>query len=320
MNKQTSKIFGVGLTLLVSTILIVLSINYFKEYGFTVFLFIPVLIGFMPPFIAGGKYPMSKKESFKLSFITLFLALISLLLFAFEGMICIAMVLPLVVPIIWLFSYLAFRINDRRIFKVRDFFHALSILAILSMSFDYHHDNKELVAVKTSITINAPIEEVWQNVIYFNRIEQTLDWYFKTGIAYPIDAHIKGKGVGAVRYCNFSTGSFVEPITTWQEPTLLQFIVKDQPIPMAEWNPFWDIHPPHLDGYFQSRKGQFHLTKAGNGQTKLEGTTWYDVDLAPGKYWQVWSNFLIHKIHLRVLNHIKTESEKLLPPPILIAE
>jgi uncharacterized protein YndB with AHSA1/START domain len=309
MNKIQLKITGVATTLLISGLLISISINYFGEYGWTAFCLIPVLIGFLPPFIAGGKHALTKKESYQLSFLSLILALLALLIFAFEGMICIAMVLPLAIPIVWLSSYIAFRINERRVFKVRDFFHVLPLLAILSMSFDYYNENKEHVAVETSVIIHAPIQSVWNQVTHFDTINQPLDWYLKTGIAYPIDAHIKGSGVGAVRYCNFSTGSFVEPITTWKEPTLLAFSVKEQPIPMNEWNPFWDIHPPHLDGYFQSKKGQFSLTELANGDTKLSGTTWYQIDIAPATYWQSWSNFLIHKIHKRVLHHIKTEAE-----------
>ena len=44
---------------------------------------------------------------------------------------------------------------------------------------------------------------------------------------------------------------------------------------MNEYNPFWDIHPPHLDGYFVSKKGQFTLNQLADKKTELEGTTWY---------------------------------------------
>ena len=115
--------------------------------------------------------------------------------------------------------------------------------------------------------------------------------------------------MGAIRHCNFTTGSFVEPITTWDEPHLLQFDVVEQPIPMNEWNPFWEVHPPHLDGYFQSQKGQFRLESLSANQTLLEGTTWYYADIKPERYWKIWSDFIIHRIHNRVLNHIKKESE-----------
>jgi hypothetical protein len=59
-----------------------------------------------------------------------------------------------------------------------------------------------------------------------------------------------------------------------------------------------------------SSGGQFLLTPLPNGGTRLEGTTWYRHGLAPAPYWRVWSDVIIHKIHMRVLRHIKEEAEK----------
>jgi hypothetical protein len=191
---------------------------------------------------------------------------------------------------------------------------SLSIL-ILSvpalMGFETINENKEEIAnpITTSIEINAPIETVWKNVVEFPQLPEPTEFIFKTGIAYPINAKIVGKGVGAVRYCNFTTGSFVEPITEWNEPNLLKFDVVDQPEPMKELS-FYDLHPNHLHGYFVSKKGQFKLTKLPNGNTLLEGTTWYYNKIKPTIYWNLWSDNIIHKIHDRVLTHIKNVSEK----------
>ena len=43
--------------------------------------------------------------------------------------------------------------------------------------------------------------------------------------------------------------------------------------------------------------------------TRLEGTTWYQHGLWPSQYWRLWSDAIIHKIHLRVLRHIRDEVE-----------
>jgi hypothetical protein len=122
-------------------------------------------------------------------------------------------------------------------------------------------------------------------------------------------AELFGDGVGAVRYCIFTTGTFVEPIEVWDQPRLLQFSVKDQPPPMKEWSPY-DIHPPHLDHYLVSQKGQFLLTPLPGGRTRLEGTTWYVNKMWPESYWQLWSDYIIHRVHLRVLKHIKDLAER----------
>jgi hypothetical protein len=133
---------------------------------------------------------------------------------------------------------------------------------------------------------------------------------FLTGIAYPIRAEIEGKGVGAVRNCIFSTGPFVEPITRWDEPNRLSFDVTSQPCPMKEWSPY-NIHPPHLDHHLISKKGEFRLIRLEGNRTRLEGSTWYSNNMWPNGYWGIWSDAVIHGIHLRVLDHIRTEAEKL---------
>jgi hypothetical protein len=78
---------------------------------------------------------------------------------------------------------------------------------------------------------------------------------------------------------------------------------------MKEWSPYGEIHPAHLDGYFVSKRGRFVLTPLTNGHTRIEGTSWYQHGLKPGPYWRWWSDAIIHRIHRRVLNHIKDLSE-----------
>jgi hypothetical protein len=54
----------------------------------------------------------------------------------------------------------------------------------------------------------------------------------------------------------------------------LAFRVTDQPAPMEELSPF-DVHPPHLDNFLVSRRGEVRLERLPDGRTRLVGTTWY---------------------------------------------
>ena len=302
-------LISIVITLITVQILGYLSINYFGDYGWTVFILIPIIIGFLPPYISGRKLDLTKSDAYNLSFVTAILASLVLLIFAIEGLICLLMASPLLAIGIWIGSYIGYKITKKNLINPTNTTLILLFLSSSFMSFDYINKPTDLIPVRTKIIVNSPIEKVWTNVVTFDKIDEPVDWIFKTGISYPTDATIVGKGVGAIRYCNFTTGSFVEPITTWDEPNLLQFDVKEQPIPMNEVNPFWEVHPPHLDGYFKSYKGQFKLTKINKNQTELEGTTWYKVDIYPEFYWRTWSDFIVHRIHNRVLNHIKKKSE-----------
>jgi hypothetical protein len=78
---------------------------------------------------------------------------------------------------------------------------------------------------------------------------------------------------------------------------------------MTELSPYADLVPRHLHGYFKSQQGQFRLTRLRGDRTLLEGTTWYQHGLWPSQYWRLWSDAIVHRIHLRVLNHIRTLAE-----------
>ena len=99
------------------------------------------------------------------------------------------------------------------------------------------------------------------------------------------------------------------PITAWEPARRLAFDVVRSPSPLRELSPYARVSPPHLDGYLRSRRGEFRLVPVSDGRTRLEGHTWYELEMAPEGYWQLLSDYLIHRIHDRVLNHIKREVE-----------
>src|SRR5688572_24318455 len=113
-----------------------------------------------------------------------------------------------------------------------------------------------------------------------------------------------------MRYCEFSTGPFVEPITIWDAPHRLSFDVVAQPIPMQEWSPYRKVYAAHLDEGFRARAGEFRLIALPGGRTRLEGSTWYQLDLHPRMYWSLYADAVVHAIHGRVLGHVKSLAEK----------
>ena len=123
-------------------------------------------------------------------------------------------------------------------------------------------------------------------------------------------ARLEGSGVGAVRHCEFTTGAFVEPITVWDAPRRLAFDVIAQPPPLQEWSPYSRVFAPHLDGFFRTSHGEFRLVALEGGRTRLEGRTWYTLDMQPAMYWSAIADTILHAIHGRVLEHVKSEAER----------
>jgi hypothetical protein len=311
MNEENKiKWTAVAITVIISGLLTYWGIMGIGEYGMALFVLTPLFIGIFPVVIYGRKRSLTKSEARNIGFLTLLVFSITLLVFAMEGLICIAMAAPIGLLLTWLGTLIGHRIVDKTP-NTGATAAMILMLAIPTTAFIEKTNDKlpELIEIKTSIEIQATSEEVWKNVIEFPTLNEPTEFIFKTGIAYPINAEIKGQGVGAVRHCNFSTGSFVEPITVWDEPKLLKFNVDENPAPLKEIS-FYDINAPHLHDYFVSKQGQFKLTKLDNGNTLLEGTTWYYHDIKPAFYWKLWSGYIIHKIHLRVLTHIKDATEQ----------
>ena len=46
------------------------------------------------------------------------------------------------------------------------------------------------------------------------------------------------------------------------------------------------------------------------GRTRLEGRTWYTLRLYPTLYWTPVAEMILHRIHDRVLLHIKAHAER----------
>lgn len=308
LNNAKRKWVSITITVCIAGILSLWGIYGVGEYGIALFVLTPFLIGFCSTFLYGYRNKITLSQAIWISFSTLSICTIALLIFAIEGLICIAMAAPIGILLTWIGSLIGYALIKRS-HKTPPSILLILIGIIPLTSFVENKIDPELTSVTTSIVINAKPIEVWKNVIEFPELEAPNEFIFKTGIAYPINAKIEGSGIGAVRHCNFTTGSFVEPVTVWYEGKLLKFDVLEQPAPMKELS-FWNINAPHLHDYFVSKRGQFKLTELENGKTLLEGTTWYYHNIKPAFYWQEWSNFIIHKIHNRVLTHIKKNSEK----------
>lgn len=287
-----------------------LEINILLDYAYGLFFGIPLVLGATSTLILAYKNPTARITLRNNAYVTLLIFCIGLLFFAWEGIICLVMAAPIGLVCTYFGFLIGYSLSKS---KMSNSTPATIILLTLSvpllMAFeDNINTSDDVRSVTTSIEINASPETVWKNVVAFPQLQDPTEFIFKTGIAYPINATIKGQGVGAVRHCNFSTGSFVEPITTWDQPRLLKFSVDQQPEPMKEMSPY-NIHPTHLHGYWVSKQGQFKLTALPNGHTLLEGTTWYVNKIKPDFYWTTWSDYIVHKIHQRVLEHIKTQAE-----------
>ena len=310
MKTINSTWFATAMPAAVGFGLAALCVQGIHFYGWSLFLGLPVVVGFLSAFCLSFRREVSKAAAFKVATMSVLLLGGLILGFAMDGIICLLIAFPLA---------LCFAIPAAALGRLagsacgRGVRSALPLLIVFLfpglVAFDYaSKPGPPVRSVTTSVIVHAPIEQVWEGVVAFPKITEPPSGIFCLGIAYPIEARIEGSGVGAVRHCIFSTGSFVEPITIWQQPGLLAFDVRSSPSPMKELSPYEQVSAPHLHGHMNSQRGQFRLVERG-GEVVLEGTTWYTHTLAPQWYWGPISDYMIHRIHERVLNHIRRTVE-----------
>lgn len=295
---------GLGLTLL--------SAQYLEHYGWALFVGLPFTLGMTSVLLFGFQEARSFGSCMGVAALSIAFLGAGLLVIAFEGAICLIMAAPigLVLGLMGGLVGYAIQLRPWGAEEAPYVLLALTLSMPALMAAEYAgRTEPEVLEVTSTVEVDAPPEVVWRHVVSFSELPQPDEWYFRTGVAYPMRAEIHGSGPGAVRHCVFSTGPFVEPITVWDAPERLEFTVQDQPPPMKEWSPY-DIHPPHLDHYLVCQKGRFLLTPLPDGRTRLDGTTWYTNKMWPAAYWQLWSDGVIHRIHLRVLRHVKNLAEE----------
>ena len=286
-----------------------------QSYGWGLFLGVPFGVGMGSAFLYGKDNPKTMAQCQGIAALATLSLGFGIMFWAWEGVICLLMASPIAFALAAMGAYLGYYVQKRSYSIAEQKLISIALLLSLPslMGAEYaSHPVAPMISVVSEVDIAAPPSVVWNNVIAFPRLKPPTDPIFALGISYPVGATITGRGPGAVRRCRFSTGAFVEPIEVWDEPNLLKFGVRTQPPTMREWSWMHEIHPAHLEGYLLVHSGQFKLTPiaiSGRAGTHLEGTTSYQNRMWPGTYWSLWSNNIIHRIHMRVLNHIKETTE-----------
>ena len=300
-----SSVLGAAATLL--------SVNVLAIYGWGLFVALPFCLGFFSVLLYGYHRPRSLRSCLAVASFSVALLGLMLLGFAVEGVICLVMAAPIGLILALMGGSLGYLIQQRHWnrLQTRATFSAMLLLVPFLMGTEaLKPQQPPILQVTTQIEINAPAETVWQFLTSFPTLPPPTEWPFRVGIAYPIRSTLRGSGLGAERECQFSSGQFIEPIQVWQENEHLRFSISSEPLVMEELSPYGHIHTRHVDGgYFQAQDAEFVLTRLPGGRTLLTGTSHYRNRMWPVSYWRLWSDAIVHQIHLRVFGHIKRLAE-----------
>lgn len=301
-ERLKSALLGVAASIGITLVSVGVGVYLRRAYSAGLFLGVPFTIGYISAYIYVRRVPQARGGQFTVGLASVLVACGAMIVFALEGLACTLMALPaaliIALPGALLGSAMARRIEPAAGAGMAALLAPL-LVALEPRAAPVPHD------VVTVVEIDAPPAIVWPHVVTFPDLAPPDEWWFRLGVAGPTRARIEGSGVGAVRYCDFTTGSFVEPVTAWEEGRRLAFAITEQAPPMRELSPYGDIRAPHLDGYFRATFGEFRLEELPGGRTRLVGTTRYEIDMFPQRYWTLFADEIVEAIHVRVLGHIE---------------
>ncbi|WP_426670579.1 hypothetical protein ACPPVU_04905 [Mucilaginibacter sp. McL0603] len=269
------------------------SVN--NTFIFSEFVIIPMLIGIISAWFWRDLEYRGAELAGK-SIINACIGILLSSIFLGEGVICLIIVSPLVLSFVISGAFLG-----RAMFRRKNTTINISIIGLMIAVFiidsasEHHYEN----IVSDTITVNAPANLVWKNVVAFKRIkEKNKYWLFKVGMPSPVESTVEGYYLGAKRKCIFSNGyTFDEKIVTYDVNKNLTFAVTNQP------------RDPEIMGHIDILQGQFLLKDNGNGTTTLTGNSWYKLYVFPTWYYDIWAQSITRNVHLRVMQHIKELSE-----------
>jgi len=240
--------------------------------------------------------------------------LVAVLLLAWEVAICIAMALPIVLPMTILGSVIVCALARRQ--NQRNQLHA-SLLGLLLLA-PYLAGPIEqrfplattIERVETTITITADAQTVWANIIRvppIQRHEREFRLYHFAGFPWPEEAAMPVEGMGGVRYARYENGlTFAEPVTAWKPYRTLRFdinIVEPERLPM----PLNGIGGP----FFDLLQGQFIIEPLAANQVRLHLISEHRLTTRFNRYGRVWTRFFLNDFQAHILGVVKGRAEKL---------
>ncbi len=299
---------GFAILTFIATIIagFILSVASFRDYGNTIFTVTPIMAGCLATLVFRRVNPKGELVKALLSILYgCLICCVPLVLAGAEGFICLAMAAPIGMVfgffgwvIAWIIQAMLGRIT--RVMAL-PLFLILPAASIVEDRVGVRIFDDEVV---TEIRIEAPPSAIWP-LLSNLELPPPSEPLFRVGVAHP--TRIETRGLD--RTCVLSTGRMEERIVVFEPEKRLSFQVLNTPPSMKELSPY-NLHPAHLDDYFQCRTGEFELRPLKEGATLLIGRSTYRCRYSPEIYWKLWTRRIVRDIHLRVMSEVKRQAEQ----------
>jgi hypothetical protein len=296
---STAAVYGIAMRAIASVHLFERRPAVLDVMSISVFVIVPVLIGFLAA--RAQKRPTIWSSIFS-GWIACILTILASTVVGWEGSICVVMATPIMLCLTSVGGLIAYTMRDTRSNVIT--------YSVLALPFVVSPIEKQfalpisLRRVHTAVTIEATPAVVWREIIRVRAIapgELEPSLASRLGFPRPVEATLDHEGVGGVRRATFEGGVlFVETITDWQAQRRLSFrIAADtHSIPPTTLDEHVTIGGP----YFDVMQGTYTIEPRAEGgvilhlESELRVSTPFNVYAGP------WADALMASIQESILH------------------
>lgn len=285
----TAVAFGVGCFFLVY--------NSEGFMGWTLFLLVPVVTGFVTALVAERWNVLIASLIIGLLFCTAIL-----LLTGFEGFVCVLMSAPLIAAGLALGGFLGWAVRFHIIERSRSSKTLTLFLLLVAPMFLMGANRTEESArglreqtVSDTLVVSSSPEVVWNELKSMGSITASKTFLMKIGLPVPVSCQTEGEGVGGKRTCYFEHGSIEERITEWNFPRSMKFEIVAFDVPGRPWLSF--------------KNASYDIERVGH-QTVITRNTTIFSRLSPAWYWRRLEAVGVHTEHEYLFEGLKHTLER----------
>jgi hypothetical protein len=274
---------------------------------------VPFTLGFLQVYIMEAKGERSWVKRIFTPWIPAAASMLAALLLLWEGIICIAVIAPVLMIMASIGGLAAGIVRDVMRPKASHFvFCCCLILPIALAPIEHLQDAKrEFHDVNSAIEVAATTSAIWDQIKTVPRInaaEQIDGWTYRLGFPRPVEATLSHEGAGGVRQATFERGVlFIETITRWEPGRDLAFSIHADTASIPPTT--LDDHVTVGGAYFDVLEGEYSIEQLGARRAILHLRSRQRLSTRFNGYASLWTDAIMRNIQESILTIVKRRCE-----------
>ena len=289
-----------------AAVLYVIAVLFGKSYGYA-FFSIPYFMGL----VAGGLVP---RRPYVTALATLAVALLLTIVTLSEGVVCVLMALPLILPLALIGAFSG-QILRRHIVSRSARHTSLSVIVLIGAGWQFmeaHFDDPAThplhVARSESTVPAAPVR------VFRTLTQDAIDlphrwpWFLTIGLPVPKSLRVEIPGPAGRLRIEFNHGTAFGHVTTWRPPnelafTLDQYAIRDLPFHITRLGrgPHYGLRTERVEDWLTFTEIRYIAERTADGATRLIRVTSWRRHLAPGFYFGWLQQTILERGQARLL-------------------